>query len=890
MIAISSRSSIARSRDASLNNMNADCLSLPPELLAEVFPFHLVFHQHGEILQVGKVIERLYPQLTLGSQIDQHFRIKRPSMAFNWARIKKRDRSLFLLEALSNGMLLKGQMLCIEERQAIFFLGSPWLTELESLKNFGLTLKDFAIHDPVADYLFLIQAQNTALAEAKKLTAKLTQQRTKLYQINQKLALQYAVTRILDESSTLREATTRALEAIGETLNWQVGVLWSIDPGKPNSPAQAPACPLSRLKCEAVWQASPDKFAAFEETTRSLAVAPGVGLPGVVWQSGESLWIEDITTNCVLRSDCIRAAELRGGFSFPIKKGAEVIGVFEFFRQESYQPELSLQEAIADISLKIGQFAKRQEAETAKEVADAANQAKSEFLANMSHELRTPLNAIIGYSEMLVEEAEDLDQEDFIPDLQKIYRAGKHLLTLINDVLDLSKIEAGRMELFLETFELAPVIQEVATTIAPLVEKNGNTLEITCDQDLGSMYADLTKLRQSLYNLLSNASKFTDSGLIRLTVNRDRKNNQEWISFQVSDTGIGMTPEQLGKLFQAFTQADASTTRKYGGTGLGLAITQKFCQMMGGDVQVESELNIGSTFTIHLPVRVQTPAIETAKPLKPSEPSKQENNRVLVIDDDPTTHDLLERFLTKQGFAIQAANDGLEGLRLAKEMKPEAITLDIKMPGMDGWAVLAALKSDPQTTEIPVVVMTIEDNHNLGYALGAADYLLKPIDRQQLMSVLQKYQTNRASNAILVVEDDADSRDLLCRQLEKNWQVVAAENGRSALEKIASQPPGLILLDLMMPEMDGFELVRELRRHPQWQSIPIIVITAKELTEADCQRLTGRVEKIFQKGGYNRQSLLAQVEDMLLAAIARQKNSPPKQKVSKSRSENLAQQ
>lgn len=511
--------------------------------------------------------------------------------------------------------------------------------------------------------------------------------------------------------------------------------------------------------------------------------------------------------------------------------------------------------------------------------AEKANQAKSQFLANMSHELRTPMNAIIGYSEMLMEEAEDMGQDDFIPDLSKIHAAGRHLLNLINDILDLSKVEAGRMELYLETFEIESLIQETLSTIHPLIEQNANTLEYCIPEDLPAMYADLTKVRQSLFNLLSNASKFTNNGTISLNVSCDTDLDQDWIIFQVTDSGIGMTQEQIGKLFQAFTQADASTTRKYGGTGLGLAITKKFCQMMGGDIDVTSELRKGSIFTIRLPARVVKPHLEELEELELEIAlSDVENNpTVLVIDDDPTIHDLVRRFLSKQGFNVRTANSGEEGLRLAKLIKPEAITLDVMMPGMDGWSVLTALKANPQTADIPVVMMTMVDDQNLGYALGAAEYLLKPFQAMQLGAILDKYKPDITSNLILVVEDDSGIREMLCRQLKKqNWDVIEAENGIQALMKLNHHSPAIIISDLMMPEMDGFELVHQLRQHEQWRAIPIVILTAKEITAEEHQKLNGGVIKIFEKGSYQSSDLLAEVNNLLCKAIARHKSQEAK--------------
>lgn len=549
--------------------------------------------------------------------------------------------------------------------------------------------------------------------------------------------------------------------------------------------------------------------------------------------------------------------------------------------------ERKVEERTRELSAERAKLAEAlQELAVKRDEALEASRAKSLFLANMSHELRTPLNAIIGYSEMLQEEAEDFGYEDIVPDLEKIRKAGKHLLALINDILDISKIEAGKIELYLEEFELTELLDEIVTTIQPVIDQKQNTLVIQPNDNLGQVYADLTKMRQIVFNLLSNAAKFTENGTITLEMSREYGDDgQDWVEIAVSDTGIGMSPEQLARIFSEFTQADSSTTRKYGGTGLGLPISRHFCHMMGGDISVQSVEGAGSTFTVRLPARVvnktstqETETVsETARNADinqaidenmPTGASDSEQPTVLVIDDDVNVHDLLKRLLGREGFHVISAISGEEGLQKARDHQPDVITLDVMMPRMDGWAVLSKLKADTTVAHIPVVMLTMLDNQSLGFALGASAYLTKPIDRNLLTTVLKRQQQQLAHQTsepghILIVEDEPETRDILRRTAEREgWQADEAENGKIGLNRVAQHKPDLILLDIMMPEMDGFQFLTELRKNRIWWPIPVIVVTAKELTPEDYERLQD-VSRILQKGAYELDDLLREIRQLL---------------------------
>ena len=642
---------------------------------------------------------------------------------------------------------------------------------------------------------------------------------------------------------------------------------------------------LARVDSGTIYTVEHDEFVPRastgldDETLAAFRQVIGEARDNVVWRATttrRAAQVSDIETSPM--SEATRAVLRRAGFrallAVPMVRADQVVGALVVRRRGAGEfpgtvvrllETFATQSAIAVDNARLF----REIQDKGREL-ELASQHKSQFLANMSHELRTPMNAIIGVSEMLLEDAQELGHDDEVEPLSRILRAGRHLLALINGILDLSKIEAGKMDLDLETFPIEALVRDVATTVGPSAQKNRNRVEVRCAPEVGVMHADETRIRQALLNLASNAVKFTEGGLVTIAAGRD---GPDWVEFRVTDTGIGMTPDQMARLFEDFSQADSSTTRRYGGTGLGLAISRRFCRMMGGDITVQSVSGNGSVFTIRLPAAVKGAAAVTRASasvgIAVSREAQDRGRHILVVDDDPTVRDLMVRHLTKEGFSVLTAADGTEALAQARRAHPAAITLDVMMPGIDGWTVLAAIKGDPELADIPVVLVTIEEDRQRGYALGASEYLVKPVDRRRLVDSLRSL-CGATTGRVLLVEDDDATRATIRQMLTRDgWEVSEAGNGREALERLEAGRPDAIVLDLMMPEMDGFEFLAHLRNHAQWRTVPVLVATAVELSEEDLVRLNGQVVQVIRKIGQSPDALLRDLATALASCVAR---------------------
>ena len=503
------------------------------------------------------------------------------------------------------------------------------------------------------------------------------------------------------------------------------------------------------------------------------------------------------------------------------------------------------------------------EMETARDEARDASDQKTKFFANMSHELRTPLNAILGYGEMLYEDCEDLGYDDLLPDLKKITSSGSHLLSLINNILDLSKIEAGKMELFITSFEIENMIQTIKDVSEPLAAKNDNGFVINLDGAMGSMSQDETKLRQCLTNFLSNGFKFTKNGTVTLDVKSRLDGDTEFIDFAVIDTGAGMSAEGVAKVFEEYTQAERSTSANYGGTGLGLPISKKFAEMMGGDVVVTSEEGAGSVFTLSVPR--ECPEYNEDEVDSNVINLDADDNLVVLVDDDVAMHDLIKRTISKLNLTLIGATNSEKGMELIREVKPKLILLDVLMPGRDGWSLLKECKTDTELKDIPVIMISQLNQSNLAASLGANDYLTKPIDRTHFVNTIQRLLgTGGKDQKVLVIDDDKDVRELLSRLLkDAGYRPIDARDGKEGLERTKDEP-ALIILDLEMPRMDGFEFLDNyIKDVSEEKRAPVLVFSGKDLTDVQEDLLKERVVGLVKKDDVSMDNLSKMIQGIV---------------------------
>lgn len=503
----------------------------------------------------------------------------------------------------------------------------------------------------------------------------------------------------------------------------------------------------------------------------------------------------------------------------------------------------------------------------------------------MSHELRTPLTTIIGYADLIAMAAHQGEFDRIKEDITRIRYAGKHLLAIINDLLDLSKIEAGRMEIHVTSFSVRTLVEDTVNSMQAFAHKHNTILRLEIDPSVDLMHSDEVRVRQVLYNIVHNACKFTENGVVTVTVARvvsppepSVDDQSATIILTISDTGIGMTDDQIARLFQEFTQVDPTTTRKYGGTGLGLALSRHLVRMLGGTINVTSKPSAGTTFVITLPEHLTLSTATASEPaegnVRSATPSAAEDRQerkylILLIDDDPAVRDLLPRALERTDLHIETAADGISGLELARLLTPDLIILDILMPDLDGWTVLRELKASSETAAIPVILLTVADDAKRGVLLGAAETIDKPADLDRLQRQIRLLLNTRTTSAgkddhkrVLIVEDDDAVREYVRRALLREcptWTVVEAADGQTAIEYCKTTIPDRIVLDLMLPGMDGLRVIETIRALPGGDSIPIIVLTAKELTLAERDYLNQEVTRVLQKGTFHSTDFVGEV-------------------------------